>query len=349
MSSSKIVGASESLKVIIPECGYCKRTIVKSGAKCNICTKVYHPSCANKAKKCCKEDLSTSGDLNSADMSPMSDSINKMISSESTHNELLLKIIFELESKNSILMENNSLLRFKISTLEAEINNKNKVVNNPYLKNDKNINTNTRVDKRNKHVNIVMSEESRSNVVVGDPETAAPANSSSTGDPKRRMSEARTSVVSNESSVASSSSGNDIGLISNEAVVVSPMVDVKKKSESEWNVVTRRKTNKKPNKIQIIGCSSMDSLVEGIEKFRPFHVSNLKPEITADDLQSFLSKNFSNVKCEKLVSRYPESYSSFKVLLPSSDYEKAMNASNWPKRASVHRFFQPKPMKNPVS
>lgn len=91
--------------------------------------------------------------------------------------------------------------------------------------------------------------------------------------------------------------------------------------------------------MQIIESIPIDSHVEGIEKFIAFHVSNLKPEITANNLQTFLSENFSTVKYEKLVSRYPENYSSLKVLLSSSAYEKVMNASNSPNQANVHCFF----------
>lgn len=51
------------------------------------------------------------------------------ISSESSYQDLLLKIIEELEAKNSILIENSSLLKDKITYLENEISDLKKIVN----------------------------------------------------------------------------------------------------------------------------------------------------------------------------------------------------------------------------
>lgn len=42
------------------KCGGCKNYFVKNGNKCKIGTKLYHRSCAQKAKKCCKEEITIS-------------------------------------------------------------------------------------------------------------------------------------------------------------------------------------------------------------------------------------------------------------------------------------------------
>lgn len=57
-------------------------------------------------------------------------------------------------------------------------------------------------------------------------------------------------------------------------------------------------------------------------KNKALHVSNLKPDTETEDLNKFLLKSFSDVKCEALNSRFPESYSSFKVLIPMAEIDK---------------------------
>lgn len=117
---------------------------------------------------------------------------------------------------------------------------------------------------------------------------------------------------------------------------------------NEWTEVKYRRPKQKFNRPLVVGDFSGSSKVEGIEKMKFLHVSNLKPDTKAEDLLSFLNKNFSNkVKCESLKSRFPDSYSSFKVTIPASEYEKALIASNWPNRASVRYFFQRRPTKPP--
>lgn len=90
----------------------------------------------------------------------------------------------------------------------------------------------------------------------------------------------------------------------------------------------------------VIGESSEISTVEGIEKLKAFHVSRLRPDTSAADLQTFSNKNFTNVKCEPLTSKYPESYASFQVLIRKSELDKVQDATNWPKNSSVNYFFR---------
>lgn len=108
-------------------CGQCNRIILKLNniIKCNLCNKVFHPSCARKIKKCCEEDL-ISLRCETPEMSnPDDPSVNcKTITNNSTHQDLLLRIISELEGKNAIFAENVTLLKYKISVLENDIINR---------------------------------------------------------------------------------------------------------------------------------------------------------------------------------------------------------------------------------
>ncbi|KAL3274907.1 hypothetical protein HHI36_019688 [Cryptolaemus montrouzieri] len=123
MASSGKVGTSDALFTEPNKCDFCGNSVVKSGVKCNVCPKVFHRSCSGKIKKCCDEEIKLSSETTSLRTPEVEDSGVKLreINKESTYVDLLLKIIFELESKNAILEKNNNLLEFKIATLESSM------------------------------------------------------------------------------------------------------------------------------------------------------------------------------------------------------------------------------------
>lgn len=65
----------------------------------------------------------------------------------------------------------------------------------------------------------------------------------------------------------------------------------------------------------------------------------MNSEITTKNLENFLSENFIDVKYEKLVSRYPDSYSSFKVLLPCLESENFIDDLIDPKELAFTSFL----------
>lgn len=313
--------------------------LIKISTKCNTCNKVYHPGCANKVKKCCGDDITTSTDL-TPDISPMTENMNRDISNKSSQQELLLKIIYELEAKNDLLMENNGLLRFKISALETEIACKNAEIDKLNKKIQTNIGADNKVVKSN---TLVRSEKTHGGSISG-PVTDTPigsecsqvprivANAESSNAPAKTSTSGRNERVTRRNNMA----GEDTQLLDS-----IPSTSPKQQSE-EWTIVSRKRSTRRHNQSLVVGSNTGDSSVEGIEKFSAFHVSNLKPETTEVNHQNLLKNHFTSVRCERLTSKYPDSYSSFKVLIPKSEYEKALNGSNWPNRASVHRFFVPR-------
>lgn len=351
MSSNKKEVSSESLRLIIPECACCKRTIVKNTTKCNSCHKSYHPGCANKIKKCCDYDFSSSTDYNAGNSSPMSDITDKSnITSESTHQQLLMKIIYELEAKNSLLVENNSLLRFKISTLEDVILKKNAEIDKLKKETDNKI--------INKHVGESSSCRPSGNESVSDSVTDVPGSSGTTRVPHLYVADAEVSthagsILKHSKQNVLNKTGMKVGKKSEDKTrsqtdntqVTQPTV---LNRNEDWNVVSHKRSFRKRKQTLVVGNCSENLSVEGIGRFSIFHVTNLKPETTEKNLQEFLVQKFSFVQCEKLTSRYPKSYSSFKVLIPSSEYEKALNGSNWPNNANIHRFFHPKRTNRPT-
>lgn len=345
MSTSK-AEVRDSLQVIVPQCGYCKKNIVKIGWKCNSCDKVFHAGCGVKMKKCCEMDLIS--EKNAGDISPLSDIDSRSVSGDSTHQDLLLKIIHELEAKNNILVENNSLLKFKIATLENNIIMKDIEI--------RNLNKKLSTDKR--YVSIDNTRMSKNTIV--------PSTNTATGDPKCLPSSPNVALAGPSTSVPSERKHNDRNQFTQEQVKSAIIgaqkiqkltenlnsvekVDVQvpnqvHKDDTEWKLVNNKKTNRKRRKTLVVGSYSGSSSVEGVDSYKALHVSNLRPDTTAEELQTFLRQNFSVVKCEKLSSRFPDAYSSFKVLIPSSEYKKALDGSNWPNKVNVHHFFHRRKM-----
>lgn len=352
MSSNKKVVPSESLQIIIPECGSCKRTISKNIIKCNVCEKVYHPGCANKIKKCCDEDFATPSGINAGGISPMSDCSNKNISNESTHHDLLLKIIFELESKNALLLENNSLLKYKISSLERDIVNNKIVVDNLNEKLARNINIHKKVSISSPAVRSPARNypSTTENVDVGsaiDTVTVDPCSADASRASSSNVADAKMNTLSRNNKFKQRNPTNSATedthsrkhvSIPNSNIIREPS---NTKTSEDWSVVRHRRPGQRRRAL-VLGSCSENTTVEGIEKLKIFHVSNLKPETTVESLNDFLKVKFSSVRCEKLTSKYPENYSSFKVFISSSEYDKALDGTNWPNRASIHHFFQPR-------
>lgn len=79
------------------------------------------------------------------------------------------------------------------------------------------------------------------------------------------------------------------------------------------------------------------------------HVTRLGPETTIADLQDFFNKNSYEVSIEKLNSRKPELYSSFKIALPSDHLDEVMNPTFWPVGVAVNRFFMKRRQENSKS
>lgn len=119
-----------------------------------------------------------------------------------------------------------------------------------------------------------------------------------------------------------------------------------------WTEVVRRNRNKtrKRESTAIIG-----SLIENGDpkiKVAPrkcfLYVSRLDKDTESKSLVDLLRRDFPEVKCDPLASKYPEHYSSFKVTLDLHNFEKAMNPELWPNGAYVTRFFHPR-KKNQVA
>lgn len=238
----------------------------------------------------------------------------------------LVQLLKSANEKIEILQSYNSFLLKRIDDLEGKHTESNKIKNVEYKPNIRH--ENIRPDKNiMKFSDVVKASEPSAHAATDSPGQSTSTDKTHsrlpvTGPPKTQPKQKQISS-SHEKNIIVTNSRNSV-----------------ETEKSEWNVVSNRKLKRKARPPLIIGKSTEISTVEGVEKLKAFHVSRLKPETTSADLYSFLSKNFTDVKCESLKSRYPESYASFKVLIKSSEMEKVQDATNWPKNSSVNYFFR---------
>lgn len=109
-------------------------------------------------------------------------------------------------------------------------------------------------------------------------------------------------------------------------------------SENKWNVVGGRRRKGR----MIVGAgneSHIETKVKGVPKTIDLHVYRIYPNTTAEDLADMLKPHFEEVVTEALESRNPDIYSSFKVTIFRDNFEKAMDATLWPKNSCVRRFL----------
>jgi hypothetical protein len=101
---------------------------------------------------------------------------------------------------------------------------------------------------------------------------------------------------------------------------------------------------------QIINDNGEDFAV--IKKIRKstFHLTRVNPNKTAEDVFNYVSSRIRNpcesedikpdVKVEKLKSRFPESYSSFKIIVNSEFYGTLLSSEFWPNGVAVRKFYE---------
>lgn len=79
--------------------------------------------------------------------------------------------------------------------------------------------------------------------------------------------------------------------------------------------------------------------LQGVPKTVSLHVYRLTPNTSVDQVVQFLKPHFPEVSCEKLASKYPDVYSSFKVNIFANNFDAAMDPTIWPNNACVRRFL----------
>ena len=68
-------------------------------------------------------------------------------------------------------------------------------------------------------------------------------------------------------------------------------------------------------------------------------LSRLLPQTTQKEIRKSLKSDFPEVQCEALQFKYPDYYSSYKVIIDLVNKEKAMDLNRWPQGTYVSQFF----------
>lgn len=109
------------------------------------------------------------------------------------------------------------------------------------------------------------------------------------------------------------------------------------KNKDEFQVVTRRK---KFSKSRIITGSAVTSTLKAITKNKYLYVTRLEKAITTEEIINYLKeKNFTEIVCEKMNSKRPDIYSSFKIGGPERIIEDLKQPEIWPVGAYVNPFL----------
>jgi len=117
----------------------------------------------------------------------------------------------------------------------------------------------------------------------------------------------------------------------------------------EWKVVRYKEKketktdNQKSNTFKNISIqgTNKDANIKGAPKWRSFHAYRLSVDTTVESLKKHLEdKNISAVKCEKLNSKHPDEYTSFKISAPSNQTELLLDPKIWPEGVLINHFLE---------
>lgn len=92
----------------------------------------------------------------------------------------------------------------------------------------------------------------------------------------------------------------------------------------------------------VIGSNSEKVGLKTVDKSKWVFISRCSPETTVDNIVKYFSdENIEVSKCEKLKTRYDD-YSSFKVCVPVTQFEKVLTSGFWPRGVFVKEFDLPR-------
>lgn len=108
---------------------------------------------------------------------------------------------------------------------------------------------------------------------------------------------------------------------------------------NDWKTVNYKGKTKNKKNTAIYGTTENTS-IKGVHSYIHYHVCKLEPTVRAEDIIEYLKeKNILNVKCEKITSRRPDEYSSYKVSVPYIYKENILDPQLWPANVCINPFL----------
>lgn len=111
------------------------------------------------------------------------------------------------------------------------------------------------------------------------------------------------------------------------------------KEDSEWTTVKHNKSRSNGKLQGIIGTGTNNTL-KAVEKKTEVYISRLDPETSTEDITAFLNDRFPEIQCENGRSKFPGSYSSFKITINENNFERIMDPKLWPNGIYINKFFR---------
>lgn len=298
-------------------CRFCNRNAKTNVVKCVSCESELHKYCCeknyieinNETVKCCEENDEKFEDAMSAD-------------SDDTEVGRLRK---EITYFKSLLREKNKIIADKctiISDKEAIIK----------LLQDKI----TCIGANSDRNSVEFSLTSR----ISEPTNpAAPQNSTSppTSGTAGTISDKRLAKPTHKQPINNKQIGDNVQAAHTENESSSSV-----NNDNGWSIVKPKKSNrysKNSKNMGIVGSAKIEN-VSAVTKKSVLFVSRLSVQTQLDVLQNYVRNYFPEAECSVLKSKFPEHYSSYKIIVDSVNYEAAMDPEKWPTGAFVSKFFQ---------
>lgn len=116
------------------------------------------------------------------------------------------------------------------------------------------------------------------------------------------------------------------------------MISLQDKGTDDFQIVKNKK--KYSNKRNITVGAGTNSKLKAVVKYMYLYISKLDKDTTVNDVEKYLKyMNFNDFKCDKMESKRPDVYSSFRIGVPSHLLEKIKNPDLWPVGCYINRFF----------
>ena len=297
------VHISEPVTKIARNCGYCRDNVVQA-AFCGQCSDAFHPSCLKRHQKYCNKTNFVEEESRAEESEVRTEfQMTEELDALRTEITLLRQLVKEQNEKNSILWENNSLLREKIIHLEQINKDSHSAI---YRGEGKVSPLNKKMAKNhNKPLNATTTLETTSQMrevstVKLFNEVAKQKNSDKLKNMQMTQKDIMNKIINLDPS--KEQKGSDFQIKGNPTGASSTQKEEEDKNDFKLVRSRRRRST------TIQGAAQGAELpLKGIPSYGYLHVYCLDPGTTEDELVSYLTnKNIKYPSCTKLVAKHPE-------------------------------------------
>lgn len=327
----------------INKCKRCKNS-VQSGLKCIICGVVSHKSCLNVLKgikflddttvNCCSEapvDMASGSASNKQEQPVLCSDLtnsapaNSVSVSVSGIEEIKIKYLEELLRQKDLTILNQSIA---INSLQEQV---------AYLKRELKLQEKVPLD------NDVVEEVSEGASYASKAKQGA-----ATAYNKNKN---RNKNVQNKAPIISSAAVSHSVHLAQAQRVCQDLINLNKDTQDtpgqsvpQENMQRRTsQVSRKKSRNILVGDGQPDTNLLKSAKFidyKHFHSTYWDPETDVGELTDYLRRFIPEVQVEKLNSRNPTRYASFKISVPSAEAHKIIRPEIWPSGVLLNQFFR---------